>query len=99
MFGSTFRDVTLTEEQRQEVGAATQALRAVCEKYNVPMACVVTLAQRVTEEAVQQEVSCTGICVSANPITSIVGSLSQDRSGVALVKLMEYMSAERDSRA
>lgn len=99
MSGSTFRDVELTDEQRQEVKAAADALRAVCKKYNVPMACVVTLAQRVTEEEVQQKVSCTGICVSANPITSIVGTLSQGRADIALVKLMEYIGAERDSRA
>lgn len=99
MFSNKFRDVTLTDEQRQEVEAATQALDAVCEKYKVPMACVVTLAQCVTEEGMPQKVLCTGRCVSANPVTAIVGALSQNRVDAALVKLLAYAQAERESRA
>lgn len=93
MFGDKFRDVTLTDEQRQEVKAATNALHAVCEKYRVPMACVVADEQRVTQEEVHQKVSCTGTCVSANPITLIVGALSQGRTDMALAAFIQFMDA------
>lgn len=99
MFGDKFRDVTLTDEQHQEVKAAMDALHAVCEKYSVPMACVVAGEQRVTQEKLYQNVLCTGTFISANPITLIVGALSQGRTDMALVKLLEYVDAERESRA
>ncbi|MVW44820.1 hypothetical protein GP658_20430 [Enterobacteriaceae bacterium TzEc013] len=89
-----FRDVELTDEQRQEVKAATDALHAVCEKYSVPMSCVVTVAQRVCPgEGVHYESLRIGTNVNVNPVTLIVGALSQDRTDMALAAMLQFMDA------
>lgn len=87
-----FRDVTLTDEQRQEVKAATNALHAVCEKYGVPMSCVVTVAQRVCPaEGVHYESLRIGTNVKANPATLTTAAVIQGNQKAALAAMLQFM--------
>lgn len=89
-----FRDVELTDEQRQEVKAATDALHAVCEKYGVPMSCVVTVAQRVCPgEGVHYESLRIGTNVKANPVTLTTAAVIQGNQKAALAAVIQFMNA------
>ncbi|EKY5009582.1 hypothetical protein QFW19_004178 [Escherichia coli] len=87
-----FRDVELTDEQRQEVKAATDALYAVCEKYSVPMSCVVTVAQRVCPgEGGHYESLRIGTNVKANPATLTTAAVIQGNQKAALAAMRQFM--------
>ena len=89
-----FRDVELTDEQRQEVKAATDALHAVCEKYGVPMSCVVTVAQRVCPgDGMHFESLRLGTNVKANPVTLTTAAVIQGNQKVALAAMLQFMDA------
>lgn len=89
-----FRDVELTDEQRQEVKAAADALHAVCEKYSVPMSCVVTLTQSVDPtDGVQFNSLRIGTNVKANPVTLTTAAVIQGNQKAALAAVIQFMDA------
>ncbi|WP_218078340.1 hypothetical protein [Escherichia coli] len=89
-----FRDVELTDEQRQEVKAAADALHAVCEKYDVPMSCVVTLTQSVDlTDGLHYESLRVGTNVKANPVTLTTAAVIQGDQKAALAAVIQFMDA------
>ncbi|HGB9753141.1 TPA: hypothetical protein ACIYX1_004812 [Escherichia coli] len=89
-----FRDVELTDEQRQEVKAAADALHAVCKKYGVPMSCVVTVAQCVCPgKGVHYESLRIGTNVKANPVTLTTAAVTQGNQKAALAAMLQFMDA------